>query len=49
MIDIWEELYTKAKEQYYPGEINPFIYAHHVVCALVQISDKRSPFLASAV
>ena len=34
MMDIWEELYRKAKEQYYPGEISPFIYAHHVVCAL---------------
>ena len=33
-MDIWEELYNKAKEQYCPGEINPFIYAHHVVCAL---------------
>lgn len=27
MMDIWEELYRKAKEQYHPGEINPFIYA----------------------
>lgn len=33
-MDIWEELYLKAKEQYNPGEINPFIYAHQVVCAI---------------
>jgi len=33
-IDIWEKLYNKAKEQYYPTDVSPFIYAHHVVCAL---------------
>lgn len=33
-MDIWEKLYTEAKKQYAPGEITPFIYAHHVVCAL---------------
>ncbi len=33
-MDIWERLYVKAKEQYHPGEVSPFIYAHHVVCAL---------------
>lgn len=33
-MDIWEQLYLKAKEQYYPTEISPFVYAHHVVCAL---------------
>lgn len=33
-MDIWEKLYLKAKELYHPEEISPFIYAHHVVCAL---------------
>ena len=33
-MDIWEKLYEKAKEQYHPEEVTPFIYAHHVVCAL---------------
>lgn len=33
-MDIWETLYTKAKEQYRPQAVSPFVYAHHVVCAL---------------
>lgn len=33
-MDIWENLYTKAKEQYHPKDVSPFLYAHHVVCAL---------------
>lgn len=33
-MDIWEKLYTKAKEQYHPEDVSPFVYAHHVVCAL---------------
>lgn len=33
-MDIWEKLYVKAKEQYHPEEVSPFLYAHHVVCAL---------------
>lgn len=33
-MDIWEKLYLKAKEQYRPEEVSPFIYAHHVVSAL---------------
>lgn len=33
-MDIWQRLYQKAKEEYHPGEISPFIYAHHVVCAI---------------
>ena len=33
-MDIWERLYLKAKENYDPKEITPFIYAHNVVCAL---------------
>lgn len=33
-MDIWQKLYEKAKEQYHPEDVSPFIYAHHVVCAL---------------
>ncbi|MBD5546317.1 MAG: cytidine deaminase [Lachnospiraceae bacterium] len=33
-MDIWERLYEKAKEQYHPEDVSPFLYAHHVVCAL---------------
>lgn len=33
-MDIWEKLYNAGKEQYHPQEVSPFVYAHHVVCAL---------------
>lgn len=33
-MDIWEKLYEKAKEQYHPEEVSPFVFAHHVVCAI---------------
>lgn len=33
-MDIWEELYNRAREQYDPRQVSPFLYAHHVVCAL---------------
>ena len=33
-MDIWEQLYEKAKIQYHPEDVTPFMYAHHVVCAL---------------
>jgi len=33
-MDIWEKLYEAAKRQYHPQEVSPFLYAHHVVCAL---------------
>lgn len=33
-MDIWEKMYLKAKEEYHPQEVTPFLYAHHVVCAL---------------
>lgn len=33
-MDIWEKLYEKAKVLYHPQEVSPFVYAHHVVCAL---------------
>lgn len=34
MMDIWQTMYEKAKAQYHPEEVSPFVYAHHVVCAL---------------
>ena len=33
-MDIWEKMYNKAKEEYHPEEISPFITAHHVVAAV---------------
>ena len=27
-MDIWKRMYEKAKEQYHPEEVSPFIYAH---------------------
>lgn len=33
-MDIWQTLYEKAKQQYHPQDVTPFVYAHHVVCAL---------------
>lgn len=34
IMDIWEKLYEKAKAEYHPEDVTPFVYAHHVVCAL---------------
>lgn len=39
-MDIWEQLYLKAREQYHPEEVSPFLYAHHVVCALESENGK---------
>lgn len=33
-MDIWEKLYQRAEKEYHPEDVSPFIYAHHVVCAL---------------
>lgn len=33
-MDIWEKLYEKAKAEYHPEDVSPFVYAHHVVCAI---------------
>ena len=33
-MDIWERLCEAAKPQYHPEDVTPFVYAHHVVCAL---------------
>lgn len=39
-MDIWEKMYQKAKEEYHPEEISPFINAHHVVAAVESKSGK---------
>lgn len=33
-MNIWQQLYEKAKVQYDSKDVTPFIYAHNVVCAL---------------
>jgi cytidine deaminase len=39
-MDIWEEMYLKAKEEYHPEDVSPFIQAHHVVAAVQSESGK---------
>ena len=39
-MDIWEEMYQKAKDEYHPEEVSPFIQAHHVVAAVQSVSGK---------
>lgn len=34
IMDKWEQMYLKAKKEYYPGDVTPFIYAHNVVSAI---------------
>ena len=33
-MDIWEEMYLKARKEYHPEDVSPFITAHHVVAAV---------------
>lgn len=39
-MDIWEEMYNKAKSEYHCEEVSPFITAHHVVSAVQSESGK---------
>jgi Cytidine deaminase len=39
-MDIWEKLYLAAKPLYKPAELNDFVYANNVVCALESKSGK---------
>lgn len=39
-MDVWEKMYERAKAQYHPQDVSPFIYAHHVVCALESENGK---------
>lgn len=41
-MDIWEQLYEKARAEYHPEEVTPFFYAHNVVCALESASGRIS-------
>lgn len=33
-MDIWERLYERARAEYHPQNVSPFVEAHHVACAL---------------
>ena len=33
-MDIWKKMYLKAKDEFHPEEVSPFIQAHHVVAAI---------------
>lgn len=33
-MDIWNKSCEKAKQEYHPEDVSPFVMAHHVVCAL---------------
>ena len=33
-MDIWQRMYEKAKKEYHPEDVSPFVRAHHVVCAI---------------
>lgn len=39
-MDIWQEMYEKAKKEYHPKEISPFITAHHIVSEVQSESRK---------
>ena len=39
-MDIWEEMYLKAKDEFHPEHPSPFIDAHHVVAAVQSESGK---------
>lgn len=46
-MDIWQKLYEAARAEYRPTEVSPFIYAHHVVCALEAQDGASTPDSAS--
>ena len=33
-MDIWEDMYNKAKKEYHRDDVSPFIVAYHVVAAV---------------
>ena len=39
-MDIWEKLYMRAKAEYAPQELTPFVYARNVVCAVESASGE---------
>lgn len=45
-MDIWEDMYNKAKKEYHREDVSPFIVAHHVVVAVesevcISIQEKQ--------
>lgn len=48
-MDIWKKMYEYAKKEYHPQEVTPFIYTHHVVCALEAEDGQLSAFVLKAV
>lgn len=40
-MDIWNKLCEKAKQEYHPEDVSPFVMAHHVVCALEAENGER--------
>ena len=48
-MDVWENLYNQAKNEYHPQEVSPFIQAHHVVCAIEVEDGKYLPAFALRV
>lgn len=45
-MDIWEDMYNKAKKEYHREDVSPFIVAHHVVA---QLKVKMVKFLQAFV
>lgn len=40
-------MYEKAKAEYHPEDLSPFVYAHHVVCALE--AENREIFIGFCI
>ena len=38
-MDIWEQLYNKAKAEYHPEDVTPFVMAHHALRRMQRIPD----------
>ena len=41
-MDIWERMYEKAKEQYHPEDVSPFVYAHLEEAACLAVLAENS-------
>ena len=45
-MDIWEKLYERAKKEYHPEDVSPFIQAHRVVCAQRSDANQKADRLS---
>ena len=45
-MDIWNQLYEKAKQEYHPEDVSPFVMTHHVVCTLEVETQRYSQAFA---